>query len=109
MSDFSAAPDPLLEAFAVVRRNSSLRLRDYHSESDDGEEDVNVTQEDLEEQNKLLDELLFLLPSIKDELKALSNALNLPSHFSGYQCLNVEMTLETLSNLDQTLQKTSHF
>lgn len=103
MSDFPAAP--VLEALELLKKNYAESIRTsrrlaYHKEN------VKVAQEDLNQENELLDELRSsFLPSIKHELKALSNALDPPHNSSEFPRPNVELSLDTLSNLNQIMQK----
>ena len=108
MADFPAAP--VLEALkALVQKIGEMERFPGHR-SNPAKENVEVTQEDLDQKNKLLDELRSdLLPSIKHELKALLEELDPPHNSSQCPNPNVEMTLDTLSKLDQAMQKSLQY
>ncbi|KAA1139120.1 hypothetical protein PGTUg99_036261 [Puccinia graminis f. sp. tritici] len=96
---------PVLEALEVLTHAydrglwSSYRLNA-------GEENGELIKDNLDEKNKLMHELQSsLLPSIKHHLETLDP----PHDFNDYPSLDIKTTLETLSNLDQTMQKTLHY
>ncbi|KAH9443509.1 hypothetical protein Pst134EA_032806 [Puccinia striiformis f. sp. tritici] len=99
---------PVLIALEALAAKYDSRWREeYYSDAD--EENKVRTRDELDQKTKLLDEFRsILLPSIKHQLKSLSTAvLDRPQNNNEYSSLDIELTLETLSNLDRTIQKSS--
>ncbi|KAH9455187.1 hypothetical protein Pst134EA_022663 [Puccinia striiformis f. sp. tritici] len=95
---------PVLQALrALARRFKQMRFDVRH-----GEKKEELTEDELAQKNKLLDELQSsLLPSIKQQLNTLSAVLDLPRGFREFPQPDVDLTLETLTNLNQTMKKSS--
>ncbi|KAI9611649.1 hypothetical protein H4Q26_008604 [Puccinia striiformis f. sp. tritici PST-130] len=97
---------PVLIALEALAAKYDSRWREeYYSDAD--EENKVRTRDELDQKTKLLDEFRsILLPSIKHQLKSLSTAvLDRPQNNNEYSSLDIELTLETLSNLDRTIQE----
>ncbi|EHS62816.1 uncharacterized protein PGTG_21137 [Puccinia graminis f. sp. tritici CRL 75-36-700-3] len=105
----STQADPVLEALQVLVDTHHDRSRSPHP-SNTWEENGELAKDDLDEKKKLLDELRSsLLPLMKHELKTLSTALDRPHDSSEYTSPDIKLTLQTLSNLDLTMQKSLHY
>ncbi|KAA1075997.1 hypothetical protein PGT21_032492 [Puccinia graminis f. sp. tritici] len=105
----STQTDPVLEALEFLAATYLDRTRSRHR-SNTCEENGELAEYDLDEAKKLLDELRSsLLPLIKHELKTLSTALDPPHDSREYPSPDIKLTLQTLSNLDLTMQKSLHY
>ncbi|KAA1139123.1 hypothetical protein PGTUg99_036288 [Puccinia graminis f. sp. tritici] len=105
----ASSSDPVLEALEVLVDAYHDRSRSPHP-SNTCEENGELAKDDLDEKKKLSDELrLSLLPLMKHELKTLSTALDPPPDSSKYPSPDIKLILQTLSNLDLTMQKSLHY
>ncbi|KAI7965550.1 hypothetical protein MJO29_001298 [Puccinia striiformis f. sp. tritici] len=97
---------PVLKALEALAGKYGSRLQEAFN-SKASEEKTVLTREEMDQRIKLTDELRSsLLPSLEHQLKTLLTALDRPQNDTNeYSSLDIEITLETLSNLDRNIQE----
>ncbi|POW20675.1 hypothetical protein PSHT_03278 [Puccinia striiformis] len=108
----------LSERIATVIKTLTLLALRYHPSRRHAELDHSPGMETEELSQRQLDQKIMLLgrlesrylPSIKDDLRTLSTALD-PPHLDPeeHPSFDIELTMETLTNVYQTIQVTSRF
>ncbi|KAH9452130.1 hypothetical protein KEM48_002006 [Puccinia striiformis f. sp. tritici PST-130] len=110
-SSLSLRTAPVIQALQALAHRYEPRTRRRTRENPSGQIERELTGDELDQKIKLLDELQSsLLPSIKHHLGTLSIALDKPQNDSQERrSPDIELTFDTLTKLDQTMQTTSNY
>ncbi|KAH9462876.1 hypothetical protein Pst134EA_014967 [Puccinia striiformis f. sp. tritici] len=103
---------PVIQALQALVHRYEPRTRRRTRENPSGQQTKQeLTGDELDQKIKLLDELhLSLLPSMRNQLETLSIALDKPHNDSQERrSPDIELTFDTLTKLDQTMQTTSNY